>query len=184
MPGRYSVLQQFTMLHLSLCTEQGKIDIPHDRKQSLEGLSVSAKRQLLIIERPGGPTKDPGEYVMKLKHVIDAGKDYKVLASDSIRQLQRTPALPLHCLPPMLEIGSHAFLGTCALISTACSCYQLSHSLDISDEASAIPFIQRWWEQKALAMQLYPFPIACTHNAHKMEYDSETNYSAYPCFLC
>ena len=78
------------MLHLSLCTEQGKIDIPHDRKQSLEGLSVSAKRQLMIIERPGGPTKDPGEYVMKLKHVIDAGKDYKVLAltqSDSCREL-------------------------------------------------------------------------------------------------
>ena len=25
----------------------------------------------------------------------------------------------------MLEIGSHAFLGTCALICTACSCYHL-----------------------------------------------------------
>ena len=59
----------------------------------------------------------------------------------------------------MLKIGSHAFLGTCALISAACSCYQLSHSLDITDETSAIPFIQRWWEQEALACAVVPYYI-------------------------
>ena len=74
------------------------MDIPLERKTSLDDLPVSTKRTLLRF--PRGPTKDPGEYVMKLKHVIDAGKDYKVLASDSIRQLQRTPALPCTvCLP-------------------------------------------------------------------------------------
>lgn len=54
------------------------MDIPLERKTSLDDLPVSTKRTLLRF--PRGPTKDPGEYVMKLKHVIDAGKDYKVLA--------------------------------------------------------------------------------------------------------
>ena len=64
------------------------MDIPLERKTSLDDLPVSTKRTLLRF--PRGPTKDPGEYVMKLKHVIDAGKDYKVLAltqSDSCREL-------------------------------------------------------------------------------------------------
>ena len=64
------------------------MDIPLERKTSLDDLPVSTKRTLLRF--PRGPTKDPGEYVMKLKHVIDAGKDYKVLAltqADSCREL-------------------------------------------------------------------------------------------------
>ena len=67
------------------------MDIPHERKAALESLPVVTKRTL--IRFPLAPTKDPGEYLMKLKHVMDAGKDYKVLASDSVRQLQRALAL-------------------------------------------------------------------------------------------
>ena len=82
--------------------------IPHEYKESLENLPVDTKRKLLTmydhgiaIEGPGGPTKDPGEYLTKLKHVMDAGKDYKVCwpltQSDSCRELLH---LCLDCLLP------------------------------------------------------------------------------------
>lgn len=51
--------------------------------ESLENLPVATKRKL--IERLPEPTKDPRDYLIKLKHVLDAGKDYKVLTSHSCR---------------------------------------------------------------------------------------------------
>ena len=59
------------------------MDIPDDRKAALENLPTVTKRTL-IRSVPSGPTKDPGEYLFKLKHVIDAGKDYKVCVSASV----------------------------------------------------------------------------------------------------
>lgn len=75
-------------ISLSPCVGQMNMDIPDDRKAALESLPPGTMRKMMQ-PAPFVQTKDPGEYLVKLKHVVDAGKDYKVLDSRSVAQLAR-----------------------------------------------------------------------------------------------
>ena len=85
-PGLRRYIAAYNVMKLSpslFCAGQRNMDIPDDRKAALESLPVETKRMMMQPTQPRLQTKDPGEYLGKMKQVVDAGKDHKVLGSFS-----------------------------------------------------------------------------------------------------